>query len=182
MARRVTLRSLTRGERRVLRAKLRDLSLSVRIHQRYRIIDAVGHGLGGVAVAERVGCHFTGVYDWVHRFNTSGFATFEQVPNPHGRPPILHAAQLRTLVEVALSSPAERGLPFSAWSVPKLAAYCRGQRVLPPVTDEWVRRLLRREGLTAQRVRTWKTSHDPAFDQNKRPSARSTGGARRGPR
>lgn len=182
MAPRLRLRSLTRGERRVLRAKLRDLSLSVRIHQRYRIIEAAGRGLGGLVTAERVGCHFTVVYDWVHRFNTSGFTTFEQVPNPKGRPPILHAGQLRALVEVALSSPAERGLPFSAWSVPKLAEYCRRRHLLPPVTDEWVRRLLRREGLTAQRVRTWKTSHDPAFDRKKTPSAHSTGAARRGPR
>jgi hypothetical protein len=42
---------------------------------------------------------------------------------------------------------AEQG-PFSVWSVPKLAKYCRRPRLLPPVTDEWVRRLLRREGLT----------------------------------
>lgn len=176
------LRRLTARERRLLRSKLRDLSLSVRIHQRYRIIEAARQGLGGLAAAERVGCHFTVVYDWVRRFNASGFATFEQVPNPNGRPPILKAEQLRSLVEVALSSPAERGLPFSAWSVPKLAEYCRRQHLLPPVTDEWVRRLLRRAGLTAQRVRTWKTSHDPAFDRKKTLSAASTGTARAGPR
>jgi hypothetical protein len=62
------------------------------------------------------------------------------------------------LVEVALSNPAERGLPFSSWSVPKLVEYCCRQRLLPEVTDEWVRRLLRREGLSAQRLWTWKTS------------------------
>jgi transposase len=182
MAGRLRLRSLTRTERRVLQGKLRDLSLAVRVHQRYRIIAAAGQGLDVQAIAERVGCHFTVVYDWVHRFNASGFTTFEQVANPKGRPPILKAEQLRALVEVALSSPTERGLPFSVWSVPKLTAYCRGRHLLPPVTDEWVRRLLRREGLTAQRVRTWKTSHDPAFDRKKTPSARSTGAARRGPR
>ena len=171
----VRLRSLTRGEQRVLRAKLKDLSLSVRVHQRYRIIDEVRKGRGVVEAAERVGCHFTAAYDWVRRFNESGWTTFERVSNPKGRPPILKAAQLRELVDVALSSPAERGLPFSAWSVPKLAEYCRRRRLLPPVTDEWVRRLLRREGLTAQRVRTWKTSHDPAFDRKKNASGGSTG-------
>jgi len=41
------------------------------------------------------------------------------------------------------------------------------EKLLPAVTGEWVRRLLRREGLTAQRVRTWKTSNDPAFDRKK---------------
>lgn len=176
---RLTIRAVTRGERRHLRERLRDLTLSARVHQRYRIIEDVRRGHPLSAVAGRVGCHVTVVYDWVHRFNATGFATFEQVPNPKGRPPILRADQLRALVEVALSSPAERGLPFSAWSVPKLAEYCRQRHLLPPVTDEWVRRLLRREGLTAQRVRTWKTSHDPAFDRKKTASGPSTAAARR---
>lgn len=179
---RVRLRGLTRSEKRLLRAKVRDLSLSARIHQRYRIIEQVAAGHTIAETADRVGCHFTLAYNWVNRFNESGFSTFERISNPKGRPPILRAEQLRELVDVALSSPAERGLPFSTWSVPKLAEYCRGRGILPEVTDEWVRRLLRREGLTAQRVRTWKTSRDPRFDAKKNRSARSTGAARRGRR
>ena len=70
--------------------------------------------------------------------------------------------------------PGERGLPFSNWSVPKLAEYCRSKGLLPEVTDEWVRRLLRREGLSAQRIRTWKTSNDPRFDAKKNASDSST--------
>jgi transposase len=161
--RRIRLRRLTRAEHRLLRAKLKDLSLSVRVHQRYRIVSEVLSGHGIVETADRVGCHFTVAYDWIRRFNKSGFSTFEQVTNPRGRPPILRAEQLRVLVEVALSSPQERGLPFSVWSVPKLTGYWRQRRLLPLVTDEWVRRLLRRQGLSAQRIRTWKTSTDPAF-------------------
>ena len=179
MATRLRLRALTRTERRLLQTKLKDLSLAVRVHQRYRMIDEVRKGQAVLEAAERVGCHFTVAYDWVRRFNASGFASFEQVSNPRGRPPILKAEQLRELVDVALSSPAERGLPFSNWSVPKLAEYCRRKRLLPEVTDEWVRRLLRREGLTAQRVRTWKTSHDPAFDRKKNASAGSIGAVHR---
>lgn len=179
MPRKVRLRRLTAREQRQLREKLRDLSLSARIHQRYRVIEEVRRGRSIVEAAERVGLHFTAAYNWVHRFNDSGFSSFERAPNPRGRPPILRAAQLRELVEVALSSPAERGLPFSTWSVPKLAEYCREQGILPPVTDEWVRRLLRREGLSAQRIRTWKTSHDPEFDRKKNGSRRSTASARR---
>jgi transposase len=170
MARHLKLRPLARTEHRVLRSKLRDLTLSVRVHQRYRVVDQVQRGFSLLEAAERVGCHFTVAYDWAHRFNKSGFATFEQVPNSKGRPSILRAAQLRKLVEVALSSPAERGLPFSVWSVHKLAEYCRRRKLLPPVTDEWVRRLLRREGFTAARVRTSKTSNDPAFNLKKKHS------------
>jgi hypothetical protein len=36
------------------------------------------------------------------------------------------------LVDVALSSPSERGLPFSVWSVSKLAEYCRRRNLPPP--------------------------------------------------
>lgn len=182
MPRPIRLRRLTPTEQRLLRTKLRDLSLSARIHQRYRVIDAVRRGHSPLEAADRIGCHFTVAYAWVRRFNASGFATFEQVPNPKGRPPILRAEQLRSLVEVALSSPLERGLPYAIWSVPKLTAYCRARGLLPPVTDEWVRRLLHREGLTPQRIRTWKTSHDPAFDVKKTASAASTAAARRGRR
>ena len=167
MPRHLALRLLARREQQTLKAKIRDLSLSTRVHQRYRIIEQVLRGYTLSEAADRVGCHFTVAYDWVHRFNQSGFSTFEQVSNAKGRPPILRAGQLRELVEVALSNPQERGLPFSNWSVPKLGEYCRAHRLLPPVTDEWIRRLLRREGLTPQRIRTWKTSSDPNFDRKK---------------
>jgi transposase len=179
MANAARLRAVTRAERRVLRAKGRDRTLSVRVHRRYRVIAELLAGRPAADVADRVGCHVSMVYEWLHRFNESGVATFEQSPNPKGRPPIITAPQVRELIDIALSSPAERGLPFSAWTVPKLAAYCRQRGLLPPITDEWVRRLLRRAGLRAQRIRTWKTSHDPAFDREKNASASSTAGDRR---
>lgn len=175
----VRLRAPTRSERNTLRNKLKDLTLSARIHQRYRIIDLASNSYPAVEVAERVGCHFTVAYSWIRRFNQSGFDTFERASNPKGRPPILRAQQLRELVDVALSSPAERGLPFTMWSVAKLAEYCRSKRLLPDISDEWVRRVLRREGISAQRIRTWKTSSDPQFDAKKNASARSTRTVRR---
>jgi transposase len=171
---RVQLRRLTAREQRVLAAKLKDLTLAARLHQRYRIVAAARGAPSVLAAAATVGCHFTVAYTWVHRFNASGFTTFEQPPNPRGRIPIVTAAQLRELMDVALSSPRERGLPFTVWTVPKLAAYCREHDLIPPFCDEWVRRLLRGAGLRAQRIRTWKTSHDPAFDTKKNASAGST--------
>ena len=91
MAKTLLLRALSRAEQRLLAAKIRDLSLSARVHQRYRVIEEVRRGRAMPEAAERVGCHFTVAYDWVHRFNESGFATFEQVSNegsagdPQGR-------------------------------------------------------------------------------------------------
>ena len=171
---RVAVRQLTRTEEQLLTRKVRDLKLPARVHQRYRIIAVARRAPSVKAAAATVGCHFTAAYDWVHRFNATGFATFEQPSNPRGRSPIITAKQLRELVDVALSCPLDRGLPFAVWTVPKLAAYCREHDLIPPFCDEWVRRLLRGAGLSAQRIRTWKTSHDPAFDTKKKPSVRST--------
>ncbi|HYT70266.1 MAG TPA: helix-turn-helix domain-containing protein [Gemmatimonadales bacterium] len=173
------LRPLTRAERKVLTAKLRRRSLSARVHQRYRVIAEVRAGRSARAAADRVGVTADTAASWVRRFNVSGFRTFEAVPNPRGRIPIITATQLRELVDTALSSPAELGLPFTSWSVRTLTEYCKAHHLIPEFSDEWVRRVLRREGLSAQRIRTWKTSDDPAFGPKGGASAPSTRPARR---
>src|SRR5215510_4469561 len=123
MANSVRLRVPTPGNRRLLRAKANGRRLAVRLHSRYRVIAEVARSRSVGEAAERVGCNVTMVYEWVHRFNESGFTSFERAPNPKGRLPIITGPQIRELIDIALSSPAERGLPFSAWTVPKLAEY-----------------------------------------------------------
>lgn len=159
MPSRVRLRRLTDHERQTLRSKLKDLSLSARVHHRYRVIEEIRRGRDPSEAADRTGCHFTVVYDWIRRFNESGFRTFERVPNPKGRPPILKPGQLEDLVEIARSHPHEHGLPFKRWSVSKLATYCRRRGLLPQVSDEWVRRLLRREGVKLRRTASFASSN-----------------------
>lgn len=165
------LRSLTAEECVLLDAKIREKTLPARLHDRYRIIleASRGHVAGGIA--ERVGCSLNTVWRWVRRCNESGFATFEAVHNPHGRPAIVSGEQVRALIKVALSRPEDLGLPFTHWSVAKLKAYCLAQGLLPPITDEWVRRLLRREGISCQRTKTWKGSPDPDFEVKKTASS-----------
>jgi transposase len=183
MGQSVRLRAVTRREHRMLATRLKDRTLGVRVHRRYRVIAEVRRGRAAAEVADRVGCHVSMVYEWIHRFNENGLTTVEQTPNLRGRPPTITGPQVRELIDIALSSPTERGLlPFSTWTVPKLAEYCRGRGVLPPITDERVRRLLRREGLRARRIRTWKTSRNPAFDRKNKPTGRSIGPARRAQR
>lgn len=164
---RVRIRTLTDDERKLLCLRLRDKTLSVRVWERYRIINELSSGRSPRQVADRVGCHLAVVYDWIHRFNDSGFATFEAVPNPNGRPATIGSEQIRVLIRVATSKPEDLGLPFTDWSVAKLHKHCADKGLLPECTDEWVRRLLRREGLTYQRTKTWKQSNDPLFEEKK---------------
>lgn len=175
----VRLRTLTRGEQATLKAKLRKVSLPTRLHRRYRLIAEVRAGRPIREAASRAGLHPGGGYLWVHRFNANGFRSFEAPNNPRGRIPIITARQLRELVDTALSSPAELGLPFTSWSVRTLTEYCKEHDLIPEFCDEWVRRVLRREGLSAQRIRTWKTSSDPRFGPKGDASAPSTSTARR---
>lgn len=165
------LRSLTAEERVQLDAKIREKTLPARLHERYRIVleASLGHVASGIA--QRVGCSPGKVWRWIHRFNASGFATFEAVHNPYGRPAIVSGEQIRALIRVALSRPEDLGLPFTHWSVAKLKAYCLAQGLLPPITDEWVRRLLRREGVSFQHTKSWKQSPDPDFEAKKTASS-----------
>jgi len=163
----MVLRSLTRGERRLLKEKLRDKTLAARIHERYRVVAEAMAGRSPKEIADRVGVHFTTVYDWMHRFNHEGFGSFEKAPNPQGRPSSLSGRQIRRLIATALARPTDLGLPFTHWSVAKLQEYCRAKQLLPAFSDEWVRRLLRREGISLQHTKTWKESPDPDFESKK---------------
>lgn len=53
MAKLVQLRVLTRGEHRIVRTKLKDLSCSARVHQRYRLIAWLRTGMGARRRAQR---------------------------------------------------------------------------------------------------------------------------------
>jgi len=163
----VKLRPLRRRERQLLGEKLKDKKLAVRIYERYRVIAESAQGRSALEIADRVGVHFTIVYDWVHRFNRTGFVGFEDVPNPQGGPSSLSRWQVRQLIATALARPTDLGLPFTHWSIAKLQDYCRQKKLLPPFSDEWVRRLLRREGISFQRTKTWKESPDPDFESKK---------------
>ncbi len=175
----VRLRPLSRAEQHELSAKLRQVSLPARLHRRYRVIALVRSGCSIPEAANRAGLNADSAYLWVHRCNASGFASFERPNNPRGRIPFITAQQLQDLIDTALTPPPKLGLPFTSWSVRTLNAYCQKKKLLPPFSDEWVRQLLRRKRLSAQRIRTWKHSDDPAFAKKAHASAPSSAAARR---
>lgn len=178
-ASRLKLRTLTAEEEATLQAKLADKQLSAKIYERYRLVELVREGLTPSAASRALGCSDGKAEHWVHRFNASGLATFEKQPNHPGRPIIIDGQQVRALIRVALGRPEDLGLPFTQWSVPKLRAYCLKEGLIPPISGEWVRRLLRREGVSYQHTKTWKQSPDPEFEVKKTASSTSTSAAPR---
>ncbi|MDX3868075.1 IS630 family transposase, partial [Streptomyces europaeiscabiei] len=57
--------------------------------------------------------------------------------------------------------------PFSTWSLAKLADFLVAEGVVDDISHEGLRVLLREEGVSFQRVKTWKTSRDPDYAAKK---------------
>ena len=68
---------------------------------------------------------------------------------------------------MALSRPVDHGLPFSTWSLSKLAEDLVAEGVIDDISHEGLRTLLREEGVTFQVIKTWKASNDPDFEAKK---------------
>ena len=73
----------------------------------------------------------------------------------------------REIKKVALSRPVDHGLPFSTWSLSKLAEFLVAEGVVDDISHEGLRVLLREEGVSFQVIKTWKQSTDPDFEAKK---------------
>ena len=84
-----------------------------------------------------------------------------------GHPPVFTLAQRREIKKIAKSAPADHGLPFSRWSLAKLADFLVAEGVVEDISREGLRELLRAEGVSFQAVKTWKQSNDPDYQAKK---------------
>jgi transposase len=123
----------------------------------------------GMSVAQIAALAFSSedrVRDVLHNFNADGFDSL--YPRyKGGRPPKFTLGQRREIKKIAKSRPAEHDLPFSAWSLSKLAEFLVAEGVVDDISHEGLRALLREEGVTFQRLKTWKASTDPHYAAKK---------------
>ena len=123
----------------------------------------------GMDVAQIANVAFTSpdrVRAVIHNFNDDGFDSL--VPKyAGGRPPTFTLPERREIKKIALSRPADHGLPFSTWSLTKLAEFLVAEGVVDDISHEGLRLLLREEGVSFQVIKTWKQSSDPDFETKK---------------
>ncbi len=145
---------------------------SVRV-RRALIVMASASGTTVPAIARLVAADEDTVRDVIHAFNERGLAAL----GPRwtgGRPGRISDAEITVIVTTATTRPKNLRLPFTRWSVRKLAAYLGGRyghadpRLVP---DRWVnlgrerlRQILHAHEITFQRTRTWKESTDPDLE------------------
>jgi transposase len=103
------------------------------------------------------------VRDVLHNFNTDGFDSL-QPRYAGGRPPKFTLPQRQQIKKIALSRPADHDLPFSVWSLSKLADFLVAEGVVDDISHEGLRLLLREEDVSFQAVKTFKTSTDPDYE------------------
>ena len=160
----VRARRLTDQEgRRLQQIVRRGKHGSIRV-RRAMIIMASASGTPVSAIARLVAADEDTVRDVVHAFNQKGLAALD--PNwAGGRPRLLSDDDVQVIVTAAITRPEKLGLPFTCWSLRKLAAYVAGHRDRPVrIGRERLRQMLHERGISFQRTRTWKESADPDRD------------------
>ncbi len=132
--------------------------------RRALIIMASASGTPVPAIARLVAAHEDTVRDVIHAFNEIGLRALD--PQwAGGRPRRINDDDEAFIVATATARPSTLGRPFTRWSLRKLADYLANHaehRVL--IGRERLRQLLRDNGVSWQRTRTWKESKDPDFD------------------
>ena len=177
MAEPVRARRLSEDEgRRLQQIVRRGKHGSIRV-RRAMIIMASASGTGVPAIARLVAADEDTVRDVIHAFNERGLHALD--PRwAGGRPRLISDEDVDVIVAAATTRPKALGLPFTRWSVRKLAAYlCGAYQVVEPgrglqrvpgrrvrIGRERLRQVLHDRDITFQRTRTWKESTDPDFD------------------
>jgi transposase len=166
MAERVRVRELTNNEGNQLLRIIRRGSGSVVRWRRAQIVLWSAQGMDVAQIAKIAFTSEDRVRAVIHNFNADGFESL--VPKySGGRPPTFTLPERREIKKIALSRPADHGLPFSTWSLSKLAEFLVAEGVVDDISHEGLRVLLREEGVSFQVIKTWKTSTDPDFEEKK---------------
>lgn len=147
MAERVRVREISNEEGNRLLRIVRRSSGSVVTWRRAQMVLLSAQGMDTAQIAEVTFTSTDRVRDVLHNFNTDGFDSL--YPRyAGGAPPKFDTGQREQIKQIALAKPGDHGLPFSTWSLSKLADYLVGQGVVEDISHEGLRTLLRDEGVS----------------------------------
>lgn len=166
MRERVRVREITNEEGNRLLRIVRRSSGSVVTWRRAQMVLLSAQGMDVAQIAEVTFTSRDRVREVLHNFNGDGFDSL--YPRyKGGRPPTFTLPQRREIKKIALSRPKDQDLPFSTWSLTKLADFLVRREVVEDISHEGLRVLLQEEGVSFQTIKTWKVSSDPDFETKK---------------
>lgn len=161
----IQLRSITDEEGAVLQRTIRKGRDAI-ARKRAACILSAAHGKTVPEIARSQLLHETYVRKILHAFNAEGIKSLG-ARYGIGRPRTITDEQCRQMVALTLTAPEQLGLPFGVWSLPKLREYLIAHRIVAAISEVHLSRILRREGLSLQRTKTWKQSNDPDYTRKK---------------
>ena len=142
MAERVRVREIDDDEGKRLVRIVRRGSGSVVTWRRAQTVPLSAQNMDAAGIAKVAFTSGGHVRDVIHNFNADGFDSL--YPRYRGgRPPKFTLPQRREIKKVAKTKPAEHGLPFSTWSLSKLAEFLVAEGVVDDIGHEGLRILLR---------------------------------------
>jgi transposase len=163
---RLRVREIDDDEGRRLVRIIRRGSGSVVTWRRAQMVLLSAQGMDAPAIAKVAFTSEDRVRDVIRNFNADGFTSLYP-KYKGGRPPKFTLPQRREVKKIARSHPGDHGLPFSTWSLSKLAEFLVAEGVVDDISHEGLRIMLREEGVTFQRLKTWKASKDPHYAAKK---------------
>jgi transposase len=166
VAERVRVREIDDDEGQRLVRIIRRGSGSVVTWRRAQMVLLSAQGMDVPAVAKVAFTSEDRVRDVIRNFNADGFNSL--YPRyKGGRPPKFTLPQRREIKKIAKARPGDYDLPFSTWSLARLAEFLVAEGVVDDISHEGLRMLLREEGVTLRRLKTWKASKDPQYAAKK---------------
>lgn len=163
MAARVRVRAITNEEGNRLLRIVRRSSGSVVTWRRAQMVMLSVQGMDAARIAEVTFTSADRVRDVIGNFDADGFdALYPRYRG--GRPPTFTLPQRQQIEKIALSRPTDHDLPFSTRSLAKLADFVFAEGVVEDISHKGLRALLREEGVSFQRLKTFKGSSDPDFE------------------
>lgn len=166
MAERVQVRDLAPPEGQKLLGIVRRGSGSVVRWRRAQIVLWSAQAMDVPAIAKIAFTSEDRVREVIHNFNADGFDSLAP-KYAGGRPPKFTLPERQQIKKIALSRPQDHHLPFSTWSLSKLAEFLVAEGVVDDISHEGLRALLREEGVSFQVIKTFKQSNDPDFEVKK---------------
>jgi transposase len=118
---------------------------SVVTWRRAQMVLLSAQGMDAAGIAKVAFTSEDRVRDVIRNFNADGFSSLYP-KYKGGHPPKFTPAQRREIKKTAKSKPAEHDLPFSTWSLAKLADFLVAEGVVDDISHEGLRVLLREEG------------------------------------
>ncbi len=163
----IFIRPLTEDEQRQIQAGLR--SSDAFMLRRCQILLASARRERAPAIARELGCDDQTVRNVIKDFNATGLLVLKaHSSRPHRLRTSFTEEGLQQLKELLHRSPREFGKAGGTWTLELVAQVCLEQGIISgPISDESVRRALKRLKTNWKRAKHWITSPDPQYQLKK---------------